>query len=59
MPSLAPPEAILLGAPPHNSLTKGPRPRALTLTMSDGDTKPVVHEAHEVDTFHVPRAFYE
>lgn len=30
--------------------------------MSEGDTKPqapVVHEAHEVDTFHVPKAFYE
>jgi acetyl-CoA synthetase len=30
------------------------------LTMSDGATKPpVVHEAHEVDTFHVPKAFFE
>lgn len=29
-------------------------------TMSDGATKPpVVHEAHEVDTFHVPKAFFE
>ncbi|KAL5398826.1 hypothetical protein PMIN02_001199 [Paraphaeosphaeria minitans] len=28
--------------------------------MSDGDTKPpVVHEAHDVDTFHVPKAFYD
>jgi acetyl-CoA synthetase len=31
--------------------------------MSEGDVKPpvqaVVHEAHEVDTFHVPKAFFE
>lgn len=30
--------------------------------MSEGNVKPqtpVVAEAHEVDTFHVPKAFYE
>jgi acetyl-CoA synthetase len=31
--------------------------------MSEGDVKPttapVVAEAHEVDTFHVPKAFFE
>jgi acetyl-CoA synthetase len=30
--------------------------------MSEGDVKPqapVVHEAHDVDTFHVPKAFFE
>jgi acetyl-CoA synthetase len=30
--------------------------------MSEGDVKPavpVVAESHEVDTFHVPKAFYE
>jgi acetyl-CoA synthetase len=30
--------------------------------MSEGDVKPqnpVVAEAHQVDTFHVPKAFYE
>jgi acetyl-CoA synthetase len=31
--------------------------------MSDGDVKPptgpVVPEAHEVDTYHVPKAFFE
>jgi len=28
--------------------------------MSEGDVKPaVVAEAHEVDTYHVPQAFFE
>ena len=30
--------------------------------MSEGDVKPanpVVAEAHDVDTYHVPKAFYE
>jgi len=27
--------------------------------MSEGNVKPVVHEAHDVDTFHVPKAFFE
>lgn len=35
-------------------------PHISSITMSDGNTKPpVVAEAHDVDTFHVPKAFYE
>ena len=27
--------------------------------MSEGDVKPAVPEAHEVDTYHVPKAYFE
>lgn len=36
--------------------------RLCPAAMSEGDVKPqnpVVPEAHQVDTFHVPKAFYE
>ena len=49
---------LLLELPLHFQTQLGKRENI----MSEGDVKPqnpVVAEAHAVDTFHVPKAFYE